>query len=161
MPRKLGRVASDQHTYIGGKVLGLLRGRTVQTRLVSLSGVGAIGTTEGGRWVGLSDNIGLLLDQPGGSPVGFKLKAASKFDEQAETVYEVWHGPHFHAPQVGLDDASIGEIALTNWHCCLEAGKARAAYEKAWSQTNKPDCLSARRTASARAFSLKPPLESR
>ncbi len=74
-------------------MLELLRGRTVQTRLVSLSGVGAMGTTEGGRWVGLSDNIGLLLAQPGGSPVGFKLKAASKFDEQAETAYEVWHGP--------------------------------------------------------------------
>jgi len=71
-------------------------------------------------WVGLSDSIGLLLDQPGGSLVGFKLKAASKFDEQAETAYAVWHGPHFHAPQVGLEDAPIGGT-----------GEARAAYEKA------------------------------
>ncbi len=101
-------------------MLELLRGRTVQTRLVSLSGVGAMGTTEGGRWVGLSDNIGLLLAQPGGSPVGFQLKALSKFGEQAETADEVWHGPHFHAPQVGLEDASIGET-----------GEARAAYERA------------------------------
>ncbi len=161
MPRKLGRVASDQHTYIGGKVLELLRERTVQTRLVSRSGVGAIGTTEGGCWVGLSDNIGLLLRPARRQPVGFKLKAASKFGEQAETVYEVWHGPHFHAPQVGLDDASIDGPALTDWRCCLEAGEARAAYERAWSQTNQPNRQSACRTASARAVSLKPPLESR
>ncbi len=155
MPRKLGRVASDQHTYIGGKVLELLRGRTVQTRLISRSGVGAIGTTESGCWVGLSDNIGLLLDQPGGSPVGFKLKAVSKFGEQAETAYRVWHGPHFDAPQVGLEDAPIGGTvlaartlfageqsvnreffnlatqrsggpALTNWRCCLEASDSMA-----------------------------------
>ncbi len=90
-----------------------------------------MGTSEGGCWVGLSDNIGLLLDQPGGSPVGFKLKAASKFGEQAETAYEVWHGPHFDAPQVGLEDAPIGEVVLADWRCCLEAGEARAAYERA------------------------------
>ncbi len=50
--------------------------------------------------------------QPGGSPVGFKLQALSRFDEQAETADEVWHGPHFDAPQVGLEDAPIGEVVL-------------------------------------------------
>jgi len=64
--------------------------------------------------------------------------------------------------------AQIAPASAWNW-CWLgkaaqaigETGEARAAYERAWSQTNKPNRLSARRTASARAFSLKPPLEYR
>lgn len=108
-------------------------------------------------WVALTENIGVLLDEPGGRPVGFKLLAASEFDEEAEGAQEVWDGPRFHAPQVGLEDASIGEIviaartffddqesvnrsffslgtssegekALFNWRCCLEAGDSMAHF---------------------------------
>jgi tetratricopeptide (TPR) repeat protein len=108
-------------------------------------------------WVGLSENVGLLLDEPGGVPVGFKVIDYSSFDEKTETADEVWNGARFHAPQVGLEDASIGEIviaakaffageesvnrvffgrgtssegekALFHWRCCLEAGDSMAHF---------------------------------
>jgi len=108
-------------------------------------------------WVGLGENIGLLLGEPDGAPVGFRLQEFSKFDRNAEGVDEVWNGARFHAPQVGLEDASIGEIALAarsffegkrsvnrvffgeamnasgaealfQWRCCLEAGDSMAHF---------------------------------
>ena len=108
-------------------------------------------------WVPLAQRIGLLLDEPGGAPVGFKLLAFSEFDEEAEGIEEIWNGARFHAPQVGLEDATVGEIvlaartffcgeesvnrsffdlainaegekALFHWRCCLEAGDSMAHY---------------------------------
>ena len=63
-------------------------------------------------WVGLSANVGLLLNEPFGTPIGFKVKAFSGFEYEAANTSGVWDKPRFHAPQLGLAKASIGEIAL-------------------------------------------------
>jgi tetratricopeptide (TPR) repeat protein len=109
------------------------------------------------RWVGLTPHVGVLLDEPGGDPVGFKVTALAHFDEEAAESDLIWEAPRFHAPQAGLPDASIGEIvlaarclfgdeptvnrdffsagiaaqgaaALEHWRSCLEAGDCMAHF---------------------------------
>jgi tetratricopeptide (TPR) repeat protein len=119
------------------------------------------GRTDDGQssdhWLGLCAEIGILLDEPGGKAVGFKINTFSKFDEISQDIEGVWDGPRFHSPQLGMPDASIGEIitaaratfgehqtvnraffsaaalnegeeALGRWRCCLEAGDSMAHY---------------------------------
>lgn len=64
------------------------------------------------NWRGVSEHIGFLLDEPGGREVGFKITSLSTFDEEARDLDEVWDGPRFHVPQLGLSQATIGEIVL-------------------------------------------------
>ena len=64
------------------------------------------------NWRAVSDTIGILLDAPGGREVGFKIVNFSTFDEDARDLDEVWSGPRFHVPQLGLTDATIGETVL-------------------------------------------------
>jgi tetratricopeptide (TPR) repeat protein len=109
------------------------------------------------NWRAVSDNIGILLDAPGGREVGFKIVNLSGFDDEARDLDEVWNGPRFHVPQLGLSDATIGETvlaaralfgteqtinrvyfsagvnatgeaALADWLDCLEAGDCMAHF---------------------------------
>ena len=70
-------------------------------------------------WVGLEgwdDRVGLLYDKPLGKadakPVGFKILDFSEFVEELESADPAWEGPVFHVPQLGLDRATVAEIAV-------------------------------------------------
>jgi tetratricopeptide (TPR) repeat protein len=109
------------------------------------------------NWRAVTDTIGFLLDRPGGREVGFKIVNLSGFDAEARDVDEVWNGPRFHVPQLGLAAATIGETvlaaralfgteptvnrvyfsagvnaggeeALADWLDCLEAGDCMAHF---------------------------------
>ncbi len=109
------------------------------------------------HWRGVSEHIGFLLDEPGGREVGFKITSLSTFDDEARDLCEVWDGPRFHVPQLGLGAATVGETvlasralfgqeptinrvcfsagvdssgeaALENWLDCLEAGDCMAHF---------------------------------
>jgi hypothetical protein len=87
--------------------------------------------------------------------VGFRIRDFSEFDPEAHP--EVWRGPRFHAPLLGLSAATVGEVvtawrgtygegrtpnreafhdgiaaegqdALGAWHACLFAGDSMAHY---------------------------------
>ena len=62
------------------------------------------------RWDGVSEAFGWFLDEPGGRPVGFKVVDFSVFDADAHS--EIFGGPRFDAPALGLRDVSAGEIVL-------------------------------------------------
>jgi tetratricopeptide (TPR) repeat protein len=66
------------------------------------------------RWGALSDDFAYLhLGAADHSPpVGFKVLRFGGFDPEAEEVQRIWEEPFFHAPQLGLLDASAGEIVL-------------------------------------------------
>jgi len=119
------------------------------------------GRTDDGQpstnWRGASEHVGFLLDEPGGHEVGFKVTSLQHFDEEARDLDELWDGPRFHVPQLGLVAATVGEIvlasralfgesptinrvffsaatdatgqeALAHWLCCLEAGDCMAHF---------------------------------
>lgn len=108
-------------------------------------------------WQGVSDEFGYLLDAPGGRVVGFKVQSFSNFDLDADEVAEIWEAPLFDAPQLGLTNASAGEVAtaarayfggesslnrhafsaaasekgeeaLDTWRICLQAGDMMAHF---------------------------------
>lgn len=110
-----------------------------------------------GSWEGITEEVGILKDLETGETVGFKVNALSKFDEDTRDVEEIWNGSQFHSPQLGLPEATIGEIvlaaraffdgkpsvnrelfnmaidkegeeALDSWRRCLEAGDGMAHY---------------------------------
>ena len=110
-----------------------------------------------GHWRHVSDAFGFVLDEPGGRAVGFSVDAFHEFDLDEPEVAEIWDGPRFAAPVLGLSDASAGEIALAarrhfgdrssidrtlaaramscsgpealaRWTHCLEAGDQSAHY---------------------------------
>ena len=112
---------------------------------------------EPGSWEGLSEEVGILRDLHTGETVGFKVNSLSNFDEDARGIEEIWDGPRFHSPQLGLPEATIGEIvlasraffdgkpsvnrelfnmaldksgeeALDSWRRCLESGDGMAHY---------------------------------
>jgi tetratricopeptide (TPR) repeat protein len=109
------------------------------------------------HWRRVSDAFGFQLAAPGGRPVGFHITAFRDFDPDDPRVSEIWSGPRFAAPVLGLEDATAGEIALAarrhfgdrssvdralvaralstsgtealaRWTHCLEAGDASAHY---------------------------------
>jgi tetratricopeptide (TPR) repeat protein len=65
-----------------------------------------------GSWDGLSERVGILHDGPEGAPVGFQVKELSTIDLDAPEHAELWVGPRFDAPVLGLSDATVGEIAV-------------------------------------------------
>lgn len=110
-----------------------------------------------GCWRALSDEVGLLHVTPDGRAVGFSIDDFPGFDADDPDLDEVWSGPRFAAPVLGLADATVGEIALAarrhfgdrdsidralatramstsgpealgRWTHCLEAGDASAHY---------------------------------
>jgi tetratricopeptide (TPR) repeat protein len=101
--------------------------------------------------------IWYLHDGPQGPEVGFKALGLSMVDLEAAELAELWVGPRFDAPTLGLAVASAAEILLAAralfagrpsvnheffmraveasgeeavgaWECCLEAGDAMAHY---------------------------------
>ena len=110
------------------------------------------------NWRGVSDQLGFLEETPGGRCFGFKVLGFSTFDPTADEVAEIWSGPRFDVPLLGLAGVSAGEIvlatrallgdeptinrvyfneaagagdppeALALWICCLEAGDSMAHF---------------------------------
>src|SRR4051812_44314265 len=110
------------------------------------------------NWRGVTDELGLLYDAPGGSCVGFKVVDFQSFDPHQHDVEELWRQPRFDVPLLGLGDVSVGETVLATrallgaiptinrvyfndaagtsdpqealglWLCCLEAGDSMAHF---------------------------------
>lgn len=109
------------------------------------------------NWREVSEQFGYLHDGPGGRCLGFEALGFSDLDPEDPSLAEIWEGPRFDAPQLGLSDATAGEIivaartffggrdsvnrvyfergcrtegeeALANWQTCLEAGDAMAHF---------------------------------
>ncbi|HEV2752899.1 MAG TPA: hypothetical protein VGV36_03565, partial [Solirubrobacteraceae bacterium] len=105
--------------------------------------------------IDVGDDATWVLDGPDGEIIGFAVHRLSEFDVDA--VDELWGGPRFAAPILGLADASAGEIVLASqarfgrsstlnrrffdaatgaqgseavraWMACLETGDAMAHY---------------------------------
>ena len=66
------------------------------------------------NWRGVSEDFGYLHDGPAeiAPELGFHVKRFDTFDTDDPEVAEIWGEPHFDAPQLGLLDASAGEIIL-------------------------------------------------
>jgi tetratricopeptide (TPR) repeat protein len=64
------------------------------------------------HWRGVSESFGFLCESPGGAEVGFKVLDFSAFDPDEPEVAEIWDGPRFDAPVLGLRGVSAGEIIL-------------------------------------------------
>jgi tetratricopeptide (TPR) repeat protein len=65
-----------------------------------------------GSWTGISEQVGILHDGPEGRPVGFQVKSFSTLDADAAEHAELWDGPRFDAPVLGLAEVTVGEIAV-------------------------------------------------
>jgi tetratricopeptide (TPR) repeat protein len=75
------------------------------------------GETDDGQpkdnWNVVADDFAYLLDRPvDGRCLGFRVNEVSEFDLEDEEVRVIWEGPRFDAPQLGLINASAGEILL-------------------------------------------------
>ena len=64
------------------------------------------------HWRGVSESFGYALDGPDGSEVGFKVIGFSAFDPEDPEAAEIWHGPTFDVPALGLKGSTAGEITL-------------------------------------------------
>lgn len=64
------------------------------------------------NWHGVSKQFGFLCERPEGREVGFKVLEFSRFDPEASDSGELWDGPRFDAPVLGLTGAAAGEIVL-------------------------------------------------
>lgn len=64
------------------------------------------------NWRGVSESLGFLHDGPDGPELGFKILDFSTFDVEDPEVAEIWDGPLFDAPVLGLINSNAGEIAL-------------------------------------------------
>ncbi|WP_354699017.1 hypothetical protein DSM112329_04718 [Paraconexibacter sp. AEG42_29] len=110
------------------------------------------------RWVGVSDQVGLLHDVPDGRCIGFAVRRPAHYDPDDEDHAPLWDGPRFDVPQLGLTDvapnaivvaaraqygtgrqtlnrklfsqaiAGDDEVAVVRWRRCLEAGDVMAHY---------------------------------
>ena len=64
------------------------------------------------NWRGVSDSFGYLYDGPAGRCVGFKVVDFSEFDADAPEVEEIWSGPVFDVPVLGLSAVPAGAVVL-------------------------------------------------
>lgn len=64
------------------------------------------------NWRGSASTSGSSTNSPGGRCRGFKVLEVSRFDPEAAEVREIWNGPRFDAPLLGLTNASAGEIIV-------------------------------------------------
>ena len=64
------------------------------------------------NWRGVSDAFGFLHDAPGGRVLGFKVLGFSEFQGDSADVAEIWEGPLFDAPALGLSGVTPGEVVL-------------------------------------------------
>jgi hypothetical protein len=61
---------------------------------------------------GVSESFGFLHQDRGGPALGFKVLGFSTFDPEGPEVAEIWSGPRFDAPVLGLRGVVAGEIIL-------------------------------------------------
>ena len=109
------------------------------------------------NWAGVGEQVGFLYEKPGGRCLGFKVLRFSELDVDDPEVEEIWSGPRFDVPLLGLTDASAGEVivatrahfggepsmnrvyfnaaagesgqdALNLWRACLEVGDSMAHF---------------------------------
>ena len=109
------------------------------------------------RWRELSEEFAFFLDPGSSEEVGFVTGEFAGLDLEDEALIELWSGPRFTAPLLGLADAPAGEImlaarkhfgrrpsinrfwfnaavgmegeeALPVWRACLESGDAMAHF---------------------------------
>jgi tetratricopeptide (TPR) repeat protein len=109
------------------------------------------------RWRDLTDDFAFYVDLETGAVTGFGVQAFSELDVDDEALAEIWTGPRFDAPLLGLTGVSAGEIiiaarahfgsmpsvnriwfsaatgksgeeALTIWQVCLGAGDSMAHF---------------------------------
>jgi tetratricopeptide (TPR) repeat protein len=109
------------------------------------------------NWTEVSEQFAFLGERPGGRVLGFKVLGVSEFDVDDPEVAEIWSGPRFDVPLLGLTDACAGEIivaarahfgdepsinrvyfnaaaresgqdALNLWRVCLESGDSMAHF---------------------------------
>ncbi len=64
------------------------------------------------HWDGVSEDFGWLHDAPKARVLGFKVLGFSEFDFDDEDVAEIWDGPRFDAPVLGLTDVTAGEVVV-------------------------------------------------
>ncbi len=71
----------------------------------------------GDRWmgVGAEDTVGLLHDAPGGRCVGFIVQDASEYDPDDPENAELWEGPRFDVPALGLTDVAPNAVVVAAW----------------------------------------------
>ena len=80
------------------------------------------------NWRGVADQVGYLHDSPGGRAVGFKVLGVSELDVEAPGLQEIWEGPVFDVPLLGLTSASAGEIVLATRVLLGEESTINRAY---------------------------------
>jgi tetratricopeptide (TPR) repeat protein len=107
------------------------------------------------EYIFFSEVAALLLSEPDGEVIGFVVDGITEFEP--DDMGELWEGPRFHVPALGLRSASPGEITTAalvaypesslatelfriavneqgsprteqNWRDCLEAGDLRAHF---------------------------------
>ncbi len=64
------------------------------------------------HWRDVNDRFAYILQHPGGPEIGFKMRGFSSFDPEDPDVSEIWEGPRFDVPALGLKDSTAGEIVL-------------------------------------------------
>jgi tetratricopeptide (TPR) repeat protein len=93
------------------------------------------------NWRGANEHFGYLHDGPGGPVVGFKVLGYSEFDADAAEVTEIWGGPRFDAPVLGLADVSAGEIVVAARALFGDGGTVNRAYFEAAMDAEGADAL--------------------
>lgn len=65
------------------------------------------------HWAVISEDFAYLLDAPiTGRCLGFRVNDLADFDPDDCDVRVIWNGPRFDVPQLGLRNASAGEIVV-------------------------------------------------
>ena len=90
------------------------------------------------HWRGVTDQIGYLHDSPGGRMVGFKVVGFSELDLDDPDLREIWGGPVFDVPMLGLDSVSVGEVILATRALCADVSTINRYYFSAAVATEDP-----------------------
>ena len=91
------------------------------------------------HWRGVSDEFGYLHASPGGPVVGFKVVGFSKLNVEAPDLREIWSGPLFDVPLLGLASVSAGEVVLATKALCGDLSTVNRDYFNAAAGTEDPD----------------------
>ena len=91
----------------------------------------------GENWLVVHEQFAYLLDRPeDGRCLGFAVRDFSDFDPDDEGLESIWSGSRFDAPQLGLRDASAGELTSAGLaYTLLELDRPREAYRHACAYT--------------------------
>lgn len=109
------------------------------------------------RWTSVGERVRLLYDEDGERCLGFRVSRVRQYDPEAPGYEELWDGPRFDVPALGLTDVppnailvatralfgtattvnrelfdlgtkAQGEAALRRWLRCLQSGDSMAHY---------------------------------